>query len=326
MDRSHAGPGFLVIVLMTISFFVSLRAVEGQVRLQTTEERNARISELQKQIRTAEKVHANAEQLGTLWLYLAGVYQGELDQQSAEDAFVHALGVLHTTTETELYANALDGIATVYTATGRLDIAEKCLRQALKLEDIQRGSAAEAGTQVNLATVLILKHRYEEAVKELSAALLFLETPADFDVGTLITVYVARSRALCDMKQCEEGLRDLERAQALGNGRFAVNSLGMISIAAVRGFEQIRAGSVEEGGETFRQAMRLADSRTDLSTSARTEIRLRILESYSQSLRFAHRKQERKSVQEELTRVKAQEPRGCNGCTVSAAILGMVLP
>src|SRR5260370_36720063 len=160
MDRSHAGPGFLVIVLMTISFFVSLRAVEGQVRLQTTEERNARISELQKQIRTAEKVHANAEQLGTLWLYLAGVYQGELDQQSAEDPFVHALGVLHTTTETELYANALDGIATVYTATGRLDIAEKCLRQALKLEDIQRGSAAEAVTQLKLTSGVILKNRY----------------------------------------------------------------------------------------------------------------------------------------------------------------------
>jgi tetratricopeptide (TPR) repeat protein len=326
MDRSHAGPGFLVIVLMTISFFGSLPTVEGQVRLQTTEERSARISELQKQIRTAEYVHANAEQLGTLWLHLADAYQGELDQQSAEDAFAHALGVLRPTTEKELYANALDGIATVYTATGRLDIAEKCLRQALKLEDTQRGSAAEAETLVNLATVLMLKHRYEEAVKELSAALRFLETQADSDVGKLFVVYVARSRALCDMKQCEEGLRDLERALALGNGRFAVNSVGMISIAAVRGFEQIRAGSVEEGGETFRQAMRLADSRTDLSTSARAEIRLRILESYSQSLRFAHRKQERKRVQEELARVKVQEPRGCNGCTVSAAILGMVLP
>ena len=174
--------------------------------------------------------------------------------------------------------------------------------------------------------MLLLKHRYEEAVKELSAALRFLETQADPDVGKLIVVYVARSRALCDMKQCEEGLRDLERALALANGRFAVNSLGMISIAAVRGFEQIRAGSVEQGGEAFRQAMRLVDSRTDLSPSVRTEIRLRILESYSQSLRFAHRKQERKRVQEELARVKDQEPRGCNGCTVSAAILGMVLP
>lgn len=277
IDRSNAGPGFLVIVLMTIPFFVSLPAVEGQVRLQTTEERNAQISELQKQIRTAENVHANAERLGTLWLYLAGAYQGELDQQSAEDALAHALGVLHATTEKELYANALDGIATVYTATGRLDITEKCLRQALKLEGTQRGSAAEAGTQANLATVLILKQRYEEAVKELSAALLFLEAQANSDMGELIVVYVARSRALCEMKQCEEGLRDLERAVAFGNGRFAVNSLGMISIAAVRGIEQIRTGSVEEGGETLRQAMPLADSRTDLSTSVRTEIRLRLL-------------------------------------------------
>jgi hypothetical protein len=78
------------------------------------------------------------------------------------------------------------------------------------------------------------------------------------------------------MKQGGEGLRDLERARALGSGRFAVNSLAMISIAAVRGFDQICAGSVEEGGETFRQAMQLADSRTDLSTPVRTEIRLRI--------------------------------------------------
>ena len=140
------------------------------------------------------------------------------------------------------------------------------------------------GQEANLATVLLLKHRYEEAVKDLSAALRVLETQADNDVGKLIVVYVARSRTLCDMKQCEEGLRDLARALALANGRFAVNSLGMISIAAVRGFEQIRAGSVEQGGEAFRQAIRLVDSRTDLSPSVRTEIRLRILESYSQSL------------------------------------------
>ena len=143
MDRSHARLGFLAILLMTVSFFISLPPVEGQVRLQTTEERTARISELQKQIRAAENVHANAEQLGTLWLHLAGAYQGELDHQSAKDAFAHALGVLHTTTEKELYANALDGIATVYTAAGRLDIAERCLRQAFKLEDSQRGSPAE---------------------------------------------------------------------------------------------------------------------------------------------------------------------------------------
>ena len=31
MDRSHAGPGFLGIVLVTISFFCNLPAVEGQV-------------------------------------------------------------------------------------------------------------------------------------------------------------------------------------------------------------------------------------------------------------------------------------------------------
>jgi tetratricopeptide (TPR) repeat protein len=195
MDRSHAGPGFLVIVLMTISFFGSSPAVEGQVRLQTTDERNPRISELQRQIRTAENVHANAEQLGTLRLHLADAYEGELDHQSAEDAFAHALGVLHTTTANELYANALDGIAITYTATGRLNIAEKCLRQALKLEDTQRGSAAEAETHVNLATVLVLKHRYEEAVKELSAALRFLETQADSDVAELIVVYGARGRS-----------------------------------------------------------------------------------------------------------------------------------
>jgi tetratricopeptide (TPR) repeat protein len=103
--------------------------------------------------------------------------------------------VLHTTTANELYANALDGIAITYTATGRLNIAEKCLRQALKLEDTQRGSAAEAETHVNLATVLVLKHRYEEAVKELSAALRFLETQADSDVAELIVVYGARSRS-----------------------------------------------------------------------------------------------------------------------------------
>jgi hypothetical protein len=49
--------------------------------------------------------------------------------------------------------------------------------------------------------------------------------------------------------------------------------------------------------------------------------RLRILASYSP------RRSDSPTVnKKELARVMVQEPRGCDGCTVSATMLGMVLP
>src|SRR5947209_8348510 len=122
------------LALSAIACFVSLAALGGQVQTQNSSVLSTRIAELKKQIDSQDARHAGAERLGTLWLTLADAYQQELDLHSAEDAFGHALGLLRATGANALYANALDGIATVYFATGRMDAADKCLRKALELE------------------------------------------------------------------------------------------------------------------------------------------------------------------------------------------------
>lgn len=51
-------------------------------------------------------------------------------------------------------------------------------------------------------------------------------------------------------------------------------------------------------------------------------LRVAPLEEYAQLLGSAHRKREKMKLDDEIVRAKAQQP-GCNGCTVSAASLGL---
>lgn len=100
----------------------------------------------------------------------------------------------------------------------------------------------------------------------------------------------------------------------------------MISIAADRGSEEIRAGAVEQGAELIQYSLRLADSRTDFQASVRRNMRLGILESYAQSLRFAHRKLESNKVREEIARLRVPDSKACYDCKISAAALKAMMP
>ncbi len=271
----------------------------------------------------AETAHASARQLATLWIALAVAYEEVVEHESAENGFAHAICLSRGIGALDLYAKALDGIATVYFATGRADTAERCLRQAVQLEHTAGESAAETITRRDLAVALIKERKYAEAEEQASGALRLLEAQADPNVAETIVVYLARSRATCGMRRCKEALQDVDRAEALAVSNVGTDPIDLITIPALRGMEQFRSGEVEQGDQTVQLALRLLDKQTDIPVQFQIHLREALLEEYSQLLGPAHRKQEKKKVDEEIARTKAQQP-GCNGCTVSAASLGLL--
>jgi tetratricopeptide (TPR) repeat protein len=290
--------------------------------MQTPSMPSLQISELRNRIKTEEAAHAGAERLAALWLALADAYQGEVDSESAEHAFAHAIRLLRGTGASELYLNALDGIATVYSSTRRADSAERCLRQGLELERKLGGSRFEESFHMHLAIALLMEHKYSQAVTQASESLHLLQGQENPDAGGMIVAYLARSRALCGMRRCEDALQDVDRAQALADSKIRPDTIDLASIAAIRAMEQVRSGAVDQGVQTIQQALRLVDGQTDISAPFQIRLRVRLLEEYSQLLGSVHRKREKRQVDDELALAKAQEP-NCKGCTVSAAALGL---
>jgi tetratricopeptide (TPR) repeat protein len=321
MSRSGASLRLRVIATATIACSFCSTAFEGQAGQQGSVIPDLPISELRRQIKVEEAAHAGPRQLATLWIALADSYLAVVDNQSAEDAFAHAIRLSRGARTEDLYANALDGIATVYFATGRANTADRCLRQALDIEHAAADSTAETSMRRDLAVALIAERKYAEAEKQASEALDLLEAQADPSVGDEIVLYLTRSRAICGMRRCKEALEDVDRAEAVAVSKIGTEPSDIIAIAAVRGMEQFHSGALEQGERTVQQALRLIDS-PNIPSPAQIHFRVLLLEEYSQLLEFAHKKRERKYVEEELTRAKAQQL-GCDGCTVSAASLGL---
>jgi tetratricopeptide (TPR) repeat protein len=322
MRRSSAKARFWVIAMAAMANVACPATIDGQTRQQVSAMSRLQVSELQKQIKTAEAAHAGAQQLATLWIALANAYKEVVDLESAENAFAHAIRLLRVAGASGLYADALDGISTVYFATGRADMAERCLRQAIEIEHAAGDLTAETITRRDLAAALIKERKYAEAEKQASEVLRLWEAQSHPNIREMIVVYLIRSRATCGMRRCEEALLDVDRAEALVLTNIGTDPIDVITIPALRGMEQFRSGAVEQGDRTVQQALRLLDSRVDIPAPFRIHLREALLEEYSQLLGSAHRKQEKKKVDEEIDRTRAQQP-GCNTCTVSAASVGL---
>jgi hypothetical protein len=95
----------------------------------------------------------------------------------------------------------------------------------------------------------------------------------------------------------------------------------MISIWLVQGQVQMHAGLQADGEQSMNEALRLAQSRTDLPRPYFVTLQLTVLRAQRASLKAAHRKQEAKHVEDQIARIEADAPAACAGCTVSAPAL-----
>lgn len=313
-----AGSLFCRLTMATLTSLAFSTIVNGQA--QQIYSPSLQIAEIQKQIKNAEAAHASTQQLAALWIALAGTYKEVVDLESAENAFSHAIRLLRDSGAPGLYANALDGIATVYFATGRPDAAERYLRRAVELAHNAGDFNDETIARRDLAVALIKDRKYAEAEKQASEALRLLEAQADLNVREIVVVYLTRNRATCGMRRCEEAMQDIDRAEAIAVSNIGTDPIDIITIPALRGIEQFRCGEVEQGERTLQMALSLIDSRIDIPAQIQIHLRKALLEEYSQLLGSAHRKKEKKRVDEEIGRINQMQSR-CNRCTVSAASL-----
>jgi tetratricopeptide (TPR) repeat protein len=279
------------------------------------------IETLQASIRSAVQQNVSSEQLGTLWLTLANRYQDRFELEKAEDAYARAIPLLRDTSSQSQYAESLHGMGNVYRTSGRLREARKCLTKSLDIYRTLNDEANVARLHVALGLELLTEHKYREAEAESTTALKDFESAPKPDVGDMSTAYLIRSRAVCGQGKCRSALDDVSRAHSVALNRFQENSIEMISIWVVRGQIQMQAGLQADGEQSMNEALRLAQSRTDLPRPYFVTLQLTVLRAQKTSLKAAHRNQAAKQVEDQIARIEADAPAACTGCTVSAPAL-----
>jgi tetratricopeptide (TPR) repeat protein len=303
----------IAMVLLSPMSAVLLRS-QPSLRVETPET-------LQANIRSAVERNTNPEQLGTLWLTLANRYTDRFELEKAEDAYARAIHLLRDTSSQSQYAESLQGIGNVYSTSGRLKEARKCLTKSLDIYRTLNGEANIAHLHLSLGSELLAEHKYREAEIESTAALKGLESRPKPDLSDLSMAYLTRSRAICGQGRCGSALDDVSQAHSLALNIFQENSIEMMSIWLVQGQIQMKAGQQADGEQAMNEALRLVRSRTDLPRPYFVTLQLVVLRAQRTSLKAAHRKQEAKHVEDQISRIEADAPAACAGCTVSAASL-----
>jgi tetratricopeptide (TPR) repeat protein len=303
----------IVMGLLSPMSAVLLRS-QAALRVESTET-------LQANIRSAIQQNASSEQLGTLWLVLANRYEDRFELEKAEDAYARAIHLLRDTSSQSQYAESPHGMGTVYRTSGRLKEARKCLTKSFDIYKTLNDEANIARLHVELGAELLAEYKYREAEIESTAALKDFESGSKPDASDMSVAYLIRSRAICGQGRCRSALDDVSQAHSVALNRFQENSIEMISIWMVQGQVQMQAGLQADGEQAMNEALRLAQSRTDLPRPYFVALELAVLRAQRTSLKAAHRKQEAKHVEDQISQIEADAPAVCAGCTVSAASL-----
>jgi hypothetical protein len=104
-----------------------------------------------------------------------------------------------------------------------------------------------------------------------------LQSLASPDVREVVAAYLTHSYAVCYQGRCTAALDDANRAMAVVQARLPAESLEMAAVRLVRGFDQWRAGSPEEGEHAIREALRIARELKDLPRPALVNAQLGML-------------------------------------------------
>jgi tetratricopeptide (TPR) repeat protein len=286
-----------------------------------------RTAMLRGQLKNAEDGHASTAELGRLWLRLGNQYQNELDFVPAEDAFARALRTLRDTEAHGEYADALDGMASVYVSTGRVNDSMGFLRSSLEVYESLGDRSHIAREHVTIALTDMFRKRYQEAETESAAGLSVLQLQDKPDVGELVAAYLTHAYALCYQGRCSAALEDVGRAQ-IAAAKLPANSVEIAAVWLARGVDEWKMGEPDEGGRAMQEALRIARSRTDLPKAERVTLELGVMRQYDELLKASHREAEHRAMDAEMARLQSDAKVGCRGCTVSSAALapGLKVP
>jgi len=299
-------------------------SIAASVPAQGTQAYIERIEMLRTQIKTAEQQHAGAAEVGGLWIRLGNRYQDTHEPAQAEDAFARSLRLLDTPATQPQYADALDGLGSLYLQTGRLNDADDDLRKSLAIYQRLGNQLHTAALHVSIALLQLNEHRFREAEAESTEGLTEMQSLDQPDPGELVAAYLAHSYAICDLGRCGEALSDVDRAMFVAQAHLRPDSIDMVAVWQARGFDQWKAGAPDDADRAMGAALHLMRSRTDLPQPMQVALQLGVMRQYDAFLKTTHRKPEEKEMAAEMARLQAQQPQPCNGCTVSVAALGLL--
>jgi ATP/maltotriose-dependent transcriptional regulator MalT len=311
--------GFTRFVFALFAIAVAVLACTASVQAQPSPGSTTRVDVLRSQIKSAEEGHAGGEQLGTLWLQLAGEYQERFELPQAEDAFTHSISLLRSAATQPGYAYSLDGLGWVYFATGRPADARNCFRRALEIYQALGDSAQVAKSHEKIAEVLFAEGRYREGEAESSEGLKELRSELQPDLVEMAAALLLHSYALCFQGRCTAALDEVNRAMTLAQSIFPANSFEISQVWMARGFDQWKSGSPDEGERSMREALRLLLDETDRPRQLLVIAQISALNWYADCLKANHHKLEARHVEAEILQLRSERQRPvCNGCTVNA--------
>ena len=274
------------------------------------------------QIVMEESRHAGADVLGDSWLVLGKLYDSQLLEPEAEDAYAHALPLLRAAGPEASYADALHGIGAVCVATGRVADGRKYLMASLAIYEKLQDRVHAAILHQALAGEVMANGKFKDAVAEASASLAELAAVQDAPAETVIAGYMVRCVAEYHAGENAEALTDVARARAAAaRAGLADNALEWIALSLAEGAALTRAGQADQAQAAIEEALRLASARTDVPRVLSLKLQMWILNEYSASLQAVHRKQDARQIKAEVAHLQSQLPATCEECRVSVAAL-----
>jgi tetratricopeptide (TPR) repeat protein len=282
------------------------------------------VERLRGAIKSAEAQHAGAAELGGLWLQLANRYQDLVELPEAEDAFVRSLTLLRAAGTQAQVADALEGMASLYVATGRMNDARDLDKKALAIYEALGDKSHAGKMHETIALAWLFDRHAREAEAESAVALAELQLAGHADAADVVAAHLAHSYALCFEKKCAAAPEEVNQAMEVVRAKFPDESLEMVDVLLTQGFDEWKTGAVGEGDRAMGEALRLARGLKALPQPVIVNAQLGVMLQYDVFLKETHRRQEAAQMEAEMGRLESAHPDACSGCTVSVAALGFM--
>jgi tetratricopeptide (TPR) repeat protein len=149
----------------------------------------------------------------TLELFRSHHTEAAAHYQRAADGFRQVAG------SEPLLARSLEGLANIYTDSGRHEDAERLLLEAIALKEAALGPdhVDTGATYHNLAVLHLDMARYDEAIQNVGRALEIFDRTLEPDHPNVATARMTLGRGLHLAGKLDEGIENLELAAAIGD-------------------------------------------------------------------------------------------------------------
>ena len=265
-------------------------------------------------IHAGERAGLEPLKLGRLWAHIATEYEDEAEFSKSEDAYNRALKLLRPAPEgATSYAIVLDNLGSLYLATGNLNAAEGCRKQAMALHEAAGDRLQIARSESLLAEVSLARHKFKDAEQQSMEAYREMVAVKDAATGEMVGALVTLTYASCMNRHCAEGVEHGREAILLAHEAFAANSLPMGEARMALGYAEWKAGMKDDADGEMREGIEILK---EWRTPGHPYV-LGAMDQYRKYLDETHHKREAQQIAEEEKRLQGAPSASCANCTVS---------